>query len=212
MHREANSTWPDNNQAVVPSGDGPPEDDLPAASAGSTMGLNADVPGMQGSWLGRKVVPQDGSGSMKAWALKTLHGNTRANLKFNKYSGIIQFANAVALFVNVRGKTGSYPNLFLDGGRKMTWVGAKGMDAEHPVIKRILACSGDALDGKLHVVLFCREEGCSYVYCGRVGVDCFYPKTAPVKVVFKLCDFDTLAKSQDVAELDLFTAAKRQTL
>ena len=171
------------------------------------MGLKADVAGMLSSWLGRQVVPQDGSGSMKAWALKTLHGNTRASLKFNKYSGIIQFANAVALFVNVRGKAADYPNLFLDGGRKMTWFGAKGMDAEHPVMKRILSCPGDAVDGKLHVVLFCREEGAAYVFCGRVAVDCFYPKTAPVKVVFKLCDFDTLAKAKDVADLDLFTGA-----
>jgi len=171
------------------------------------MGLAADVPGMQAQWLGRKLVPQDGSGSMKLWALMMLHGNTRKALKFNKYSGIIQFANAVALFVNVRSKTEDYPNLFLDGGRKMTWFGARGMDGEHPVMKRILSCTGAAPDGKMPVALFCREQGDAYIYCGLVSVDCFYPQTAPMKVVFKLCDYDTLTAAQEVANLDLFAGA-----
>lgn len=171
------------------------------------MGLQADVPSMQVKWLGRKVVPQDGSGSMKLWALMTLHGNTRKVLKFNKYSGIIQFANAIALFVNVRSKTEDYPNLFLDGGRKLTWFGARGMDAEHPIIKRILACTGAAVDGKMPVVLFCREQGDAYVYFGLVAVDCFYPNTHPLKIVFKLCDYDSLAAAQDVIDLDMFADA-----
>ncbi len=39
--------------------------------------------------------------------------------RFSKYSGVVEWANAVVLWVNVGGE--DYSNTFLDGGRRMIW-------------------------------------------------------------------------------------------
>lgn len=184
--------------AVAPEDYEPPSD----APAGSCKAMRANVARMQADWLGRKVQPSDGSGAYKNAAMCSLCGR---QCRFNKYSGIQEFANAVALFVNVRGKTGSnYANLFLEGGRRMTWFAQNTQHAESPTIKRILSCTGAAVDGKTPVVLFCREEGNAYVYMGRLAVDSYFPQATPqLKFVFKLVDFEQLREAEEVGELGI---------
>jgi hypothetical protein len=122
--------------------------------------------------------------------------------RFNKYSGIQEWTNAVALFVNVRGKAGSlYPNVFLAGGRKMTWFGQPTQSEETPVIRRLLSCT--SADSGTPVVLFCREEGSAYVYAGRLRCDAYFPTASPLKLVWELLDFDALAQQQDFCALVL---------
>ena len=189
---------PQTGSAPPPAGLAPPLDAAPAAP-GSCKGMRAQVAAMQAAWLGKLVTPEDGSGAMKATAMARLRGSSQAP-RFNKYSGIQEWANAVALFVNVRGKAGGlYPNVFLDGGRKMTWFGQPTQSEETPVIQRLLACT--SADAATPVVLFCREEGCAYVYAGQLRCDAYFPKASPLKLVWELLDFDALVKQPDFAAL-----------
>lgn len=83
-------------------------------ATGSSKTLSADVRGTLASYLGQQVLPPEGSGAMKATVMARLRGpGCTVAPKHNKYSGIQEWANAVALFVNVCGKTGSvYSNTF----------------------------------------------------------------------------------------------------
>ena len=48
--------------------------------------------------------------------------------KFSKYSGVVEWHNAVYLWVNIGGKTG-YHNAFTEEGRFMMWYGGSRMHA-----------------------------------------------------------------------------------
>jgi hypothetical protein len=101
-------------EAVHPAeGDGEPafssHADVPASGsgavkAGSTRSLLAAVPQLA-SRLGELIHPTDGTGAFKNAATESLYG-ARRQISFNKYSGVQEWKNAVALFVNVRGKAG----------------------------------------------------------------------------------------------------------
>lgn len=163
------------------------------AKAGSCRALNASVEAMQ-QQLGRLVLPSDGTGAMKAAALQALHG-ARRQISFNKYSGIQEWVNAVALFVNVKGCRDKYDNAFLDGGRRMTWFAQPTQTEATPVIQRLLASRGaTSVNSLTDVVLFAREEGAAYVYCGLLAVDCHFPQSKPLKFVFKLVNADALLR------------------
>ena len=175
-----------------------------AAKAGSTRALLAAVPQLR-SRLGELLVPTDGTGAYKNAATECLHG-ARRSISFNKYSGVQEWKNAVALFVNVRGKTGSaYPNLFLDSpdGRQMTWFAQPSHAEDTPVIQRILASRGQTeANGRSDVVLFAREEGCPYVYCGLLAAICHYPTAKPaLKILFRLVDSKELDGSAEFQRL-----------
>jgi hypothetical protein len=141
--------------------------------------------------LAQQLVPPDGA--FKAHAMQRLGGLTKPP-RFNKYSGIQEWSNAVALFVNVRGKAGeAYKNLFLDGGRRMTFFAQPTQTPETPVITRLLACSDAACESP--TVLFLREEAGPYTYAGRLRCAQFYPTSSPLKIVWDLLDYDVLAAS-----------------
>jgi hypothetical protein len=63
-----------------------------AAAAGSSKALQARVADMA-AWLGKQVLPTDGSGSYKLAAMSRLRGG--GAVRFNKYSGIQEWQNAV---------------------------------------------------------------------------------------------------------------------
>jgi hypothetical protein len=154
--------------------------------------MRAQVADMQASWLGKQILPQDGSGAMKAAAMARLRGSSTPP-RFNKYSGIQEFSDAVALFVNVRGKAGAlYPNVF--AGRTMSWFASSSQNEQTPVVARLLACTAAAGSAATPVVLFCREEGAGYIYCGRLRCERYFPSSAPLKLVWELLDFDVRAQ------------------
>ena len=170
------------------------------------------------AWLGKQVLPTDGSGSYKLAAMSRLRGG--GAVRFNKYSGIQEWQNAVrdsgavraapraakqtpraalrtqvALFVNVRGKSGSYANIFMQGGRQMTWFAQPTQSEETPVIRRLLACRD--LNAATPVLLFIREEGCAYVYAGRLTCHEYFPRASPLKLVWQLADFEVRRRGCD---------------
>jgi hypothetical protein len=78
-----------------------------ATASRSSKDVMVDVSSFHAAHLGQSLVPETG-GAMKATALAALAGGTAP--RFNKYSGIVEFANAVVLFVNLDGSY--YANVF----------------------------------------------------------------------------------------------------
>ena len=183
----------DDGEAAAPPVVAPRGVTAPAA-AGSSKAVRACVSAMQTGWLGKLLLPEDGSGAYKAAAMARLRGSATAP-KFNKYSGIIEFLDAVALCVNVRSAkaSSSYTNIFLDGGRRMTWFAQPTQDQDTPVVQRLLACSSS--DCAEPVVLFIREEGAAYVYAGKLRCHQYFPSSSPLKIVWELLDFEVRSEA-----------------
>lgn len=60
------------------------------------------------------------NGHTKAGVMASLKRPSDAShAKFSKYSGVVEWRNAVLLWVNVGGR--DYANAFADGGQRMTW-------------------------------------------------------------------------------------------
>lgn len=62
----------------------------------------------------------------KAAVMSMSNGGTPP--RFSKYSGVVEWRNAVYLWVNIGGKTG-YHNTFSEGGRFIMWYGGSRMHA-----------------------------------------------------------------------------------
>ena len=140
---------------------------------------------------------------------------TRALPRFSKYSGVVEWRNCVVLWVNVGGK--DYTNLFLEGGRRMTWFAGSKHHMETPVIKRLLAtrrssaAKEKASGGKApasaavataaagvaqeaekgdQILLMCRVQPGPYVFMGRVSYDSHDASRFPLQFTWRLDDFD----------------------
>ena len=85
--------------------------------------------------------------------MAALRGSTQPP-SYNKYSGIQEWLNAIAFFVNV---APDGRNLFFGGGRRMLFFASDKQTEETPVIARVLATRAEA-GGAQHpqLLLFCR--------------------------------------------------------
>jgi len=116
---------------------------------------------------------------------------------------VVEWLNAVVLWVNVDGV--QYENLFMDGGRKMTWFAGSRCGPETPVVGRLIRApykearnsdsggdSGDDATSAMGdtVLLFCRKTGEPYVFMGRVVHDRYKLTCHPVEIVWSLVDYD----------------------
>lgn len=114
-----------------------------------------------------------------------------------RYSGSIEWSNAIFLFVNVGGS--DYSNLFSDSGRRMSWFAGSRQDKTTPLIRRLLGKSAPPR------LLFCRRQGqdgaSPYVYCGRVEYVQHYPDSHPLEVEWALADSAALGRSELFQEL-----------
>mmetsp|Transcript_18029 Transcript_18029/g.22180 ORF Transcript_18029/g.22180 Transcript_18029/m.22180 type:complete len:293 (-) Transcript_18029:1386-2264(-) len=59
---------------------------------------------------------------------------------FSRMSGIQEWKNCIFLFVNVYGD--DYKNVFLDGGRRITWFAQSRQNEETPVVQRMIYMCG----------------------------------------------------------------------
>lgn len=127
---------------------------------------------------------------------------------------MVEWANAVVLWVNVDGS--DYENLFLKGGREMTWFAGSRAHGETPVILRLLEAGrapeeerkgkvedegGDGKKKRDEILLFCRLQGEPYVCMGRVYHTWYETRGHPVKVVWRLRDWEAIRGSGDVQEV-----------
>jgi hypothetical protein len=146
-----------------------------------------------------------------------------------RYAGVVEWANAIVLWVNVDG--GDYDNFFLKNGREMTWFAGSRATGDTPVILRLLeagrppssslekggkdsgegkaeSVSAEAVEGKGEregkrdeILLFCRLQGEPYVCMGRVYHTWYETRRHPVKVVWTLRDYEAIKGSADVKEV-----------
>eukprot|EP00038_Savillea_parva_P011481 m.197838 g.197838 ORF g.197838 m.197838 type:complete len:320 (-) comp20244_c0_seq1:87-1046(-) len=181
---------------------------IPTASgsgnAKSCKNLQADVQGLKAQSLG-KIIPPLG-GQVKRAAMEALSGEGPPT--FSRMSGIQEWANAVALFVNIYGD--GYKNVFLKGGREITWFGQNTQWEGSPVIQRLIHSGGADVtyeDGStasfddIPVVLFCRVEGCGYVFCGELEYVAHEPQRIPIRFVWRLADYDKLKEMPDFQDV-----------
>jgi hypothetical protein len=104
---------------------------------------------MTEAYLGRPVpIALGGPGNQaKRAVMLEACANRAVRPTFSRMSGIQQWANAVFLFVNVGGASG-FDNVFLDGGRRVTWFAQATQTEVSPVILRLIHhASGYAYDG-----------------------------------------------------------------
>merc|ERR1711904_108916 len=155
--------------------------------------------------VGSKLWPEFGLGP-KAYVMARLRGS-RQPPKFSKYSGIQEWANAVALFINVTGKNGQlYQNIFMDNFERMTWFAQKYHVEETPVVQRLLRLTSkregdDSSRERDPVLLFCRREGEPYIFCGRTALDHFDAESRPLKFIWKLVDNEVLRSSKEFMDI-----------
>jgi len=184
------------------------------ASANSLRALDARLWDVYVNYLGLPIPPPPNDGGLKAAVVRAL--SPVANPKFSKMSGIQEWKNCVALYVNVGDKHGNtYDNVFSRAGSRISWFAQPRQDADTPVIRAIAkTATMDAesvedarrraeegedaapryLDWPLH--LFCRMEGCEYVYCGRLKMVDFEPNKRPMKFTMQLLDASLLRGSE----------------
>jgi len=115
-------------------------------------------------------------------------------------SGIQEWKNAVMLFVNVYGE--GYKNSFVAGGTEITWFAQPRQWEGTPVVQRLVnADGGDVPAAEGHeaqhfdetpVLLFCRDEGRGYVYCGELAYLAHDPDRIPIRFIFELADYDEI--------------------
>ena len=85
----------------------------------------------------------------------------------------------------------------------MSWFASPSQGEDSPVVQRILSSQGQTeANGRSDVVLFAREEGCAYVYCGLLSAVCHYPAAKPaLKVLFRLVDGERLKACEEFRRL-----------
>lgn len=165
-------------------------------TATSIRNLDADVDGLRRRFLGRVVPPL--GGAAKRAAIEA--ASPDASPTFSRMSGIQEWRNAVVLFVNVYGE--GYKNSFVGGGTEITWFAQPRQWEGTPVVQRLVNCEGGdvAADGdgeaahfdETPVLLFCREEGRGYVYCGDLAYLGHDPTRIPIRFVWRLVDYEHL--------------------
>ena len=118
-------------------------DDRPLAEERSTRAVSVALPALLDG-VGELV---DGP-CTKESVVALLSGGGRP--RFSKYMGALEWKNAVCLFVNVGGA--EYNNLFLDGGRQVTWFAGSQQHDQTPIVRRLL---GSERSANTTVLLFC---------------------------------------------------------
>ena len=133
-----------------------------------------------------------------------------------RYSGSLEWRNAIVLWVNVGGA--DYNNQFFfepaTGGQgllKMTWFSGSRMHADTPVIRRLmLAVKASKKSPETAILLFCRGvEGTGYgkyVFCGRVkprgtGGEFCDLSARPMRFVWALEDWPSVSQQEGFPQM-----------
>lgn len=176
---ELSRSWKENRSLEL----APPS---PTAPPGSIKGMDAVM--LDEEYLGKPIPP---IGGQVKGAVMTLAAGTRS-VRFNKYSGIQEWRNAIFLFVNLDGS--SYANTFHKDGRFISWFAQTMQRVDSPVIARMMARA-------CPVLLFCREVGCPYICFGRVEYDSHVDGAFPIQFSLRLCDYEKLSVLPAFAEI-----------
>lgn len=178
-------------------GDGAAKLAASAPPAADSVRATAAAPAAQlDPWLGRVVTSTANPPKASAIALLAAGSPEAHPPRFSKYSGVAELADAVAVFVNLNPAAGRgevYDNAFSEGGRLMSWYASSRMTEDTPAVRRLLSTleSGGG-HGAERVLLFLREPGGYYTFCGRVAAASWVPGSRPLQLRWRLCQFDQL--------------------
>ena len=80
--------------------------------------------------------------------------------------------------------------------KRLSWFASSRMHEQAPAVQRMLKAlpESDEEGGGERVVLFLREAGCYYTYCGEVRAAAWAPGSHPLQLVWELQRFDDLVK------------------
>lgn len=130
-------------------------------------------------------------------------------ISFNKYSGVLEWKNALFLWVNLKNAScsksshssdqDSVRNEFFNNGRSISWFGGSKMTEDTPVIQRLIDINVSAIS-KEHdaVILWVRysletpSTMSPYICLGRCGYDNHVIGSRPLKFSLSLLDYDKL--------------------
>ncbi|CAN0045650.1 unnamed protein product, partial [Ectocarpus fasciculatus] len=123
--------------------------------------------------------------------------------KFSKFPGVVEWQNALFLWVNVAAPDNEYHNEFLEGGKAITWFGGSKMWRGCPKVQRLLSSIGTQVQGEVSrsgqhdvVLLFVRVPRGNYISLGRVSCRSADLTTHPIRMTWALEDFDRLTLSR----------------
>jgi len=126
--------------------------------------------------------------------------DTIKSIGFNKMSGILEWKNAICLWVNIGGACNNYDNEFLDNGRLVTWYGGSRMHKETPVLVKLIERSRKKIKD-IGVILWCRFVSGSntepYFCMGRCELVSHEEDSHPVKFTFRLVDYEKINESEN---------------
>ncbi len=181
------------------------------AASDSTRNLEANVALMISAYLGKSIgVPN------KDPVIRLLQP-PRVHARFNKFAGILEWRNAIVLWINK--DSAQYENTFSADFSTVTWFMSESSTLETPAIVRLLHCGsataaddakpgavandGDEAPPPADILLFCRDQstGDPYVCCGRVKYAQYFPQRFPVKFLFTLLDRERLMREADFCKL-----------
>jgi hypothetical protein len=173
-------------------------------STTSSRHLSINVPYIIEKFLGRTLTI---SGKMSV-ICSTLEGID--NVSFNICSGVLEWKNAIYLWVNLDSKKDeSVLNEFMEKGRQISWFGGSRMNEESSVIQRLLRL-GKISDTtrareRSQIVLWCRQFDHStnnfkpYICFGRLSYVSHQPDSHPLKFVWNLLDYDAMVNHKERA-------------
>jgi hypothetical protein len=172
----------------------------PNTNPRSIKNLKVDLKHLTNHFLGRIIPPL--GGQVKRAAMEECAPTSSPT--FSRMSGIQEWKNSICLFVNVYGE--GYKNVFLENGRFITWFAQNRQWEGTPVVQRMINCAGGKTSEgttvkATPVLLFCRNKGQGYVYCGKLGYSGHDPDRIPIRFVWELLDFDRISKDEPFQDL-----------
>jgi hypothetical protein len=157
----------------------------PPPSSDMSRAINAQLSDVLSNGLGQHIA-EYGKAAVMAMC------NNGTVPRFSKYSGVVEWKNAIFLWVNLGHDKSQYPNTFSEQGKYITWFGGSKMHEDSEVIKRLITLGKTSYKGDDQIILFVRKEGESYVCLGRlVHVD-YKLDINPVTFRWQLLDYDNL--------------------
>lgn len=191
--------------------------EMPESRPGFSSGMNADIE----FWCSPKQlgcpVEAYGKAAVMSMSLGISEGfysrSINASVRFNKYSGVAEWKNALFLWVNIiHDGSGQYENSFSAGGQYMMWFGGSTMHAESRIVQRLIhPCNQYPLNEKKDVaaavaadnivLLFVRRESEGYACLGRCKYVAVNLQMHPIEIKWQLLDFDLLRNTLYFQEL-----------
>lgn len=130
-------------------------------------------------------------------------------ISFNKYSGVLEWKNALFLWVNLKSAIcsksshssdqDSVRNEFFNNGRSISWFGGSKMTEDTPVIQRLIDMNVTAISKEQDAVIlwvrYCMETSSTlspYICLGRCGYENHVIGSRPLKFSLSLLDYDKL--------------------